>query len=185
MERREFIKHSAAVATVTAVGGFKSVSGSELARCPNTIVLVDERYSDSRRFAASFAAQGATLISLERDIGQLWYGELREHCAVSHATIAGLTQHTDLFVSQLFARDIGKSLVHVGTHDCRGRRTLSHSLPADIDLADVDAAGGDWAEQLARTMIAKRAFSESTIKRDTTVERASDHPGSLFSWMIV
>ena len=185
MERRDFLKQSAALASVTALGGVPSAHAKvptlNIRRLDDAVVLVDERFSDSRRFAAALASRGVRVVSLSEDIGRLWYGDLRTHCARSGSFISGLTLHTDLFVSQLFARDCGKALQTVGEHDCRGRTTLVHSLPAGIDLTRIDR----WPEAVAAAMCDKTVCDAAHVVRSSLTRRADDHPGSLFSWMIV
>ena len=97
--------------------------------------------------------------------------------------IAGLTQHTDLFISQQFARENGKALRQFGMHDCRGCRTLTHVVPADITLDFRESVA--WPEEIALSMIGRREFNARTITHSSATLRASDHPGSLFSWIIV
>src|SRR5689334_19919106 len=116
MERRDFIKRTAAVASVTVIDGITSLHDAKasMRSLSHSLVLVDERFSDSRRFAAAFEARGATLVSLSEDIGRLWYGKLGVQCRRPNSFIAGLTLHTDLFVSQLFARECGRQLTTFG-----------------------------------------------------------------------
>jgi hypothetical protein len=187
MERRDFIKRTAALASVTAISGLataqtdaKSVAGVE--RLADAAVLVDDRFSDSRRFGAAMAARGAQVVSLSEDIGRLWYGGLREQCSRPGSFIAGLTLHTDLFVSQLFAREYGKTLTAFGEHDCRGRETLVHSLPTNVAMPLSDA--NDWPESIAAYLSATKRCAASRTAQATRIVRAADHPGSLFSWMI-
>jgi hypothetical protein len=179
VERREFIKHTAAIASLTAVSGIAST------QMPNRIlgaVLVDQRFSDSRRFAKVFEAHGAKVFTLDDDIARLWYDELRPLCAQKGMIITGLTLHSDLFISEQFARENGKILRPFGMHDCRGCSTLTHVLPENIalDLRE-DAA---WSEEVARQLFDLREFGASSITLESNTTRSSDHPGSLFSWRI-
>jgi hypothetical protein len=188
MERRDFIKHTAAMASVAVTGITQAepvaeTAQNDIARCLVGAVLVDGRFSDSRRFASAFASHGVKAISLTEDIGSLWYGELRAQCLQSHSVIAGLTLHTDLFVSQQFAREFGKRFIQFGAHDCRGQSTLTHAIPmsATLDLRSRES----WAEDVAQCMIDAQSFSAQRVMQATGVARSSDHPGSLYSWMIV
>lgn len=185
MERREFIKQGAAIASMTAVGAVnaKSPEHRSAERCLRSIVLVDERFSDSRKFAAVYAEQGATSVSLSEDIGRLWYGRLGELCSQSDTVIAGLTLHTELFVSQQFARERGKSLLQFGVHECRGRRTLTHYLPAKAELQLSHCES--WADEVARSMLQSQSMGVDRVAQASQIARADDHPGSLYSWMIV
>jgi len=187
MQRREFIKRSAALASVTAVGIAEAEPIareplSEALRCKAGIVLVDERFSDSKAFAAAFAARGAKVLSLEEDIGRLWYGELRAHCFNAGGLISGLTVHTDLFVSQQFAKECGRTFIEYGAHDCRGRRTMTHSLPesAALDLRRCES----WAEAVAVSLLRSQSCSAERVLQYSRAVRASDHPGSLYSWIL-
>jgi hypothetical protein len=186
MERREFIKQTAAIASMTAVGAANAKSTTEKRpadRCLRSIVLVDDRFSDSRTFAAVYAQQGATIVALSEDIGRLWYGQLGEICSQSDIVIAGLTLHTDLFVSQQFARERGKSLLQFGVHECRGRRTLTHYLPAKAGLQLFQSES--WAAEVARSMLNSHSMGIERVAQASQIVRAGDHPGSLYSWMIV
>jgi hypothetical protein len=185
MERRDFIKRTAAVASVTAIGGiagFQVDAKTLLPPLRDATVLVDERFSDSRRFAAALEARGAIVVSLSEDIGRLWYGELGAQCRRPGSFIAGLTLHTELFVSQLFARECGKKLAAFGQHDCRGQSTLVHSLPSNLALNLSDA--NDWPETIAATLSGLRQCEVTHVSRASRVVRAVDHPGTLYSWMI-
>jgi len=189
MERRAFIKHTAAVASVSAVPGLTNAMSNVVptasVQCHNTLVLVDERFSDSRRFAAAFAARGATVLSLDEDIGRLWYRDLRRECAAAHTRIAGLTLHTDLFISQVFARDLHRTLLEFGVHDCRGRQSLTHTLPSNsqLDLRSSEA----WAAEVANALLEGKGSGRllDGVTQASTITRAVDHPGTLYSWLII
>ena len=181
MERRDFLKHTAAIASVAATGVTNAlVTEPNASRHFVGAVLVDERYSDSRQFAAAYTVRGAALVSLTEDIGRLWYGRLRELCNQPDARIAGLTLHTDLFVSQQFARECGKSLIQFGEHDCRGRSTLAHTTALSIP------DNAQWATHAANCMMDMHGNGNLEQHKTLTCNtpRAADHPGSLYSWMI-
>jgi len=186
VERRDFLKSTVAIASVAAASRAAAALMPAAASAAHGLVgavVVDNRFGDSRRFAEVYAARGASVISLAEDIGRLWYSRLGALCAQPGTVIAGLTLHTDLFVSQQFARECGKSLLQFGSHDCRGRNTLVHTVPAYALSA---VSGESWATKTARCMLDAPTFAsrqQQTIATDTI--RAADHPGSLYSWLIV
>jgi hypothetical protein len=191
LKRREFLKTSALVAATASTGILNADAqpASEPARIEQIhFVLVDEELEDSVAFAQELTARGAHALSVQDDIGRLWYGELGAAFEPGHA-IAGLTSHSELLVSAEFARQHGARIRFEGAHDCRGGDTLVHSLRLGIAqqslsavLASADAA---WPRVLAAHLPSLSkcdALRAESCK--TTTRRTTSHPGSLFSWVI-
>ncbi|MEO6339988.1 MAG: hypothetical protein ABIO39_08135, partial [Caulobacteraceae bacterium] len=102
--RRDVVKASGAVAAVAAwaaplAKAFGKSKAPPAPAAPITAVLVDPRYADSRAFADELVARGAVAFSTETDLGHMWRGELGALYAKGGVRVAGLTPHSDLFLS--------------------------------------------------------------------------------------
>ena len=199
LKRRDFITRSAAsmagAALPTNVSSSESRGLEETGTCqhrrmPFDAVIVDARYSDSRRFAAVLQQQGARIIDTREDLGLLWYGALGAAFRNGPQRIAGLTPHSDLFICDSFGREHGVRLIYEGAHDCRGEQVLSHALRLGAPLAGLAAelqqARAHWPVRLAQRIdLADRTALPSAREHVfTRTRRAADHPGMLFSWAI-
>ena len=172
--RRAIMIHAAAITAAASV----PCAARALPR--ERVALYDPRYSDSRAFAAAMKAQGAATVSLAHDIGDLWRTSLAQ-TAQRRAQIIGLTRHSDLYISSVFAEEAGLSAHMLGQHDARGRLTLLHTLysPA-LSIKSTDA---NWSAQLASA--APIAHGDSRIVVESAAPRSADFPGTLYSWAIV
>jgi hypothetical protein len=196
--RRDVVKATGAAATMAAfmapiAKAFGKTGGTaEPAAAPIKAVLVDPRYADSRAFAAALEVQGAKVFSVEDDLGHLWRGELGALFAAGGARVAGLTPHSDLFLSQSLARETGAKAAcgFEGWHDCRGSDTLRHTLEGGAATrglaAALDAAGPAWATSLAERVAGAAAVGKPTVADASSgnAPRPADHPGTLISWVI-
>ena len=159
---------------------------------PIDAVLVDLRYPDSRVFADELAARGAKVFSTDGDLGHLWRGELGALYARGGVRVAGLTPHSDLFLSVALANETGTKAVcsFEGWHDCRGSETLRHTLEGGATTrglgAELDGAGPGWAKALAHRVADAAAAGRPYVKDSsvTGTARTADHPGTLISWVI-
>jgi hypothetical protein len=196
--RRDVVKATGAAATMAAfmapiAKAFgKTPRAAPAAPPPIRAVLVDPRYADSRAFAAALEAEGAKVFSVEDDLGHLWRGELGAIYGAGGARVAGLTPHSDLFLSLSLARETGVKAAcgFEGWHDCRGSDTLRHTLEGGAATkglaAELDAVGEAWATALAQRVSGAAAIGKPTVA-DASVAggpRPSDHPGTLISWVI-
>jgi hypothetical protein len=195
--RRDVVKATGALATVAAFmaplsKAFGKAPAAPAAPALIKAVLVDPRYADSRAFADTLAAQGARVFSVEDDLGHLWRGELGALYAAGGVRVAGLTQHSDLFLSLSLARETGAKAAcgFEGWHDCRGSATLRHSVEGGAGArglaAELDAVGEDWATALAARVSGAAAAGRPTVVEASTAggARSADHPGTLISWVI-
>jgi hypothetical protein len=191
LKRREFLKHSAIVATAASTGILTAhANGGDALAASRSIhfVLVDEELEDSVAFANALIARGAHAFSVQEDVGRLWFGELGRAFKPGSA-IAGLTTHSELMVCTAFARQHGARLRFEGSHDCRGGDALTHALRIGIDEPEISTSlasvGRSWPEALALRVTALSQCD--TLRADTcrtTTQRSPTHPGSLFSWVI-
>jgi len=191
VDRRDFIKTG-----VAASAGIMLTEGLRLHRttpapCSIGIALYDPRFPESVAFASALMAAGAEVISNDTDIGHLWHGALGTAFATSGGALAGMTPHSDLFVSQVIARERHRSrLAYEGLHDNRGNSGVTHSLslpPPGRGLAATVAAAGDSWPTLLATRLSQLAFGPGRLERETARNgtAANGLPGTIFSWVIV
>ena len=184
MKRREFITHTVATASIAAVASRSTFAAYAPFRI--AAVVFDTRLSDSRRFAEYFTTRGVAAFSLQEDIGRLWRGVLATACAQPATRIVGMTQYTELMISQLSAREFGATLHYQGRHECRGRQTLTHELPIELNASTMNLSDTDWPLSLASLLESTAVHDRASQVRGvfTGARRAPDHPGTLFSWLI-
>jgi hypothetical protein len=105
--RRLFLQTS--VATLAAVAAQQrslAAPASPDVAGPIRAVVYDARIEASRAFAAEAERYGAAALSYRGDIGQLWFGELRERLRSAPAIVAGLTLEPAAIEMRSFARDV-------------------------------------------------------------------------------
>jgi hypothetical protein len=160
-------------------------------------VVFNERYSDARAFAQALAAAGVPALAMAGDAGALWHGALGKCMAGGYRRLAGVGTSMDLLILESLGRDAGLKVRFLAQHDCRGSRTLTHSIAGEnaawASLAD-ELAALDWPVRLAVALprlaeqaCAGQAVSVATatgLRVATAVERSQDHPGMLFSWIL-
>lgn len=182
MDRRTFSKLSLATAATAGI----PLVGAGLAQ--PLLVFFDPRYSDSRRFADSFTAMGGERINTASDIAYLWYSRLQARAEHGTLPMAGLTTHSDLLVLERCAADAKLRLRFEAFHDCRGASTITHVVTqrcGHSTAATLAAADTDWAAALARSIMHDVGPHRlSPLRLTTTAARATDHPGTLVSWLI-
>lgn len=76
-----------------------------------TLVLADERYAESLRFAARLELQGAERLPLGRDLAKLWSKEIEPRLAAGLGTVTALTLASDLFGLERLAEGSGARTV--------------------------------------------------------------------------
>ncbi len=201
--KRALLTGAASVAALAATTSWRSVVSAESAAAsvtPFDAIVFNDRYADARAFAQSFAAQGTQTLPIGGDAGTLWYGTLRKRIAAGQTRLAGIGTYMDFFIFETLARDVDLKARFRGQHDCRGRRTLTHSLfsgeCAPQVARAVELAGAEWPAGLAAALprvgnSASRSYgvgSPPSLKAAaivaTSVERSHDHPGLLVSWVL-
>jgi hypothetical protein len=156
------------------------------------LVVFNDRYSDARVFADVLGRQGTPGLPIAGDAGTLWYGALAKHIAGGRRRFAGIGTPTDLLILESLAREVGLRVQLRTQHDCRGRRTLTHSIsgasPASRTALAAGLEGSDWAERLAPALVLAADADGIPQGSDavvvTNVERSHDHPGMLISWVL-
>jgi hypothetical protein len=76
-----------------------------------TLVLADQRYAESLRFAASLERGGAKILPLGRDLARLWSQAIEPRLPSKLGAMAGLTLASDLFGIERLAEGSGASTV--------------------------------------------------------------------------
>jgi hypothetical protein len=180
LDRRTFVKLGLAAATTASVASAKVGAGALL-------VFFDGRYSDSRRFAESFASSGVERFDTASDVAQLWYSRLSSQAQNRPLRMTGLTAHSDLSVLERCAADARMKLRFEAFHDCRGAATITHWLRNGDDTSALvlTNAGTDWPALLGHSILEDAGLQRlSPLRLATGGARASDHPGTLVSWLI-
>ncbi len=193
LDRRNFLKDAGTLAVSAALLGSSASATTALGEAnPSriTAVLYDERYTDCRGFADAFIRRGATPFGTRGDIASLWYGALRAHLARCGGSVAGLTPHSDLVVSQACGAELDLKPLYEGTHDCRASDALTHRLRIRGNDHEIVAAilhsNADWARPLADAL-GQAAWSNGSARSQSSAIRTSrsgDHPGFLSSWVL-
>jgi hypothetical protein len=181
LDRRTFVKLGLAAATTAGI------ASAEARATESLLVFFDGRYSDSRRFAESFASLGVERFDTASDMAQLWYSQLRSQVQARPLRMTGLTAHSDLFVLERCAADARMKLRFEAFHDCRGAATVTHWLNRGDDTSALvlTNAGTEWPAVLGHSILEDAGLQRLPPLRLTTGGvRASDHPGTLVSWLI-
>jgi len=191
-DRRVFLQAgvTAATSAALAASSFNAMNG--LVSRPGKIgaVLFDPRYRDSRAFAQAFTTLGATSLSTAEDIGRLWMGSLGKLFVSQSGALAGMTTHSDMLISQIFAREIARGrLVFEAMHDSRAAGPPVHSLHigrSEMGVGDeIVSSGTVWPGVLAARLAQQHSDTAPHIREIVTGGQLSDdHPGTLFSWVI-
>lgn len=187
--RREFLYGATAAATA-AVTLLRSRSGHGAVPRSGKVdaVLFDERYSDSRKFARELARGGAQTFSVQFDVGRLWYGPWAQLFATPGVRLAGLTLHSDLFISTEFARHQRAAVMFQCMHDCRGSDAQTHTIErGTLRYAEPLSAlsSGFWSIALAQRMTESRHDEDGDSAHIIAHSpRTHDHPGVLYSWVM-
>ena len=189
MNRRGFLKGilAGSVSTPVIAGAMPAANGPE--SLPATsIVIHDARYSDARTFAAAATRLGAIATGPRADLIHLWQQRLGPTLRKHRYRVMGMTTYADFMLLRDCMSTIKYRPVFEGLHDCRGHTVLTHKLRyrGQIKPALI-FAGRQWPATLARVLYrdqeAKWPLQESVIT--SSVQRATDHPGTLVSWMMV
>jgi len=189
IERRELMLTSAAAAAAAALPA-QALAESLAPTRAIAAVLVDPRYADSVAFAAAARTRGAQVFSLEDDdLGRLWRGALGEHFAAHSGAVAGMTSHTELFISSTFAAEQARRrLVFEAMHDSRAGLGLNHRIRASAAYAgaaaEIAAAGPAWPDRLGAWLCARPAAPGPLAHEAVRGPKAAAHPGTLFTWVI-
>lgn len=171
--RREFLRTSAVMSAIVANGvvGARAEAVGASASFALGLALYDDRYVESRRFAAVAGARGIATHALDDgDVTRL-YQELDALWRREPVAIAGLTQFGPLFVVERLALERGLRLVMRVEHCAAADGSLLHrfSTPAEtLDLAEAaDTRRSDWPGLMAT--LASRVGADPSPQRSAVV----------------
>jgi hypothetical protein len=151
--RREFLQ-TGAVMSVLAMHGLVPRNAAAAAVAPRGasfvphLAVYDDRYAESRDFAAAAGAFGTPVRAVEHGDVTAIYDELDVAWRTRPSSIAGVTQFGPMFVIERLAAERGMRLVLRAEHRPSADGTLSHVITgpsAALTLAgDLSAAGLEW-----------------------------------------
>lgn len=188
--RRQFLQFGPATLTGamalnwrSAMSGFDNLGTYVLGRG-----IFDKRYPASREFAQALAAHGMRTTALKGDVGQLWYGDLREHLRRARTPIAGLTDRSTLFCLEELARDVGMRVTtridHLIDHDGNANHALAGTSPIADSMQNLAAndSFGQFAAQLVMQNEAHQTSGPAAIKHSGPSVTADTT--QLVTWVI-
>lgn len=204
LSRRDLLGSTAALCGAALLPPLLRASSEEGRAPAPTMVVVDDRYEESRLFAEQFAKAACTrsngnlaaTMSRGRDLSQLWSEALEPRLTTGQLLVAGLTLASDLFVLQRLARRSGVVSAYSGSHDWRGGAAPSrHRLHGTVMLdavADALATGGhSWPERLADALAAsipvasRRAQAVQERHVSAHLAPAPGSPRYFVSWLVL
>jgi hypothetical protein len=139
VNRRNVLKIGAA--TVAGVFVKIPVSGRDRSLTRAHLALqrgvFDERFTESREFAAELQSAGVFTSAIRGDVARLWYDDLRVHLREDRLPVAGLTDRAALFCLEELARDVGMRVIFRADHtiDQKGRTQHTAVGPAPLAAA--------------------------------------------------
>jgi len=78
--------------------------------------IFDERFAESRCFAAELHGAGVPTSAIRGDVAELWYDDLRVHLRENRLPLVGLTDRAALFCLEELARDVGMRVIFRADH---------------------------------------------------------------------
>ncbi len=191
MNKREFVGCAGAVSALALLDGPLAVATARSSTAASALaaVILDERYSDARRFADVLQGRGARRLATQRDVSRLWTGEL-DAIVTTAGALAGFTPHSDLMLMADWGAGRNLRVHYLGFHDSRASGVMWHRLRSGAESSErirsLDWNHAAWAATLARSL-ADAAFDGlgDTACTITTRQRpGGDFPGTLVSWVI-
>lgn len=181
--RRDLLRLGGGAFAVAALPG--SLRAGAMPARAGVIAIHDARFSDARAFAAAAAASGAIHHASERDVAALWYERLGPEAR--SAAFAGLTTYADMVVIGGIAAEAGRRLSFRASHDGRGRERIRHAVLTGNRRAAglLDRSGGAWPQALWAFLSDRPDRLAGLPQSAQPGRRASDHPGVLWSWLVI
>lgn len=127
LDRRSLLRLSGSLALAIGLPACPGpVHAAMLPSRKGLLVLADQRYAESLRYAASFKLQGAEILPVGRDLARLWSQHIEPRLSADLASVAGLTLASDLFGLERLAEGSGAVTVFAQSlvldhAPCRGR----------------------------------------------------------------
>lgn len=176
-------------AAIASGGASAAGLANPTAKAPFSVVIMDDRYDITRRFAEALASDGTACLATLGEAIHVWHNQCRPRLPAHAWRIAALTTYCDFMLLHDCARSVGGRVVHVGQHDCRNSGTIVHEVSAGARAERLTNAlrQADWAhhmaQALARAPLDPMQGNERTVRIEVSTPR-TDRPGTLMSWVI-
>jgi hypothetical protein len=89
--------------------------------------VYDERFAESRAFAAELKRRGVLTTAIRDDVARLWYEDLRNDLGKNGAPVAGLTDRATLFCLEELARDVSMRVIFRADHVIQKNGRVYHT----------------------------------------------------------
>ena len=116
-------------------------------------VVFDERFAESRAFAAELYQANVVTSAIRNDVAKLWYDDLRVHLSEKRLPFAGLTDRAALFFLEELARDVSMHVIFRADH-----------LIAQDGEAEHAAAGPASLTAIARNLAPEPGFGRTMAR---------------------
>ncbi len=152
-------------------------------------VIQDGRYCDARRFAEALGGERGARLTTVGDPITLWSRDCRPRLPRRGWRLAGLTTYSDFTLLRACAHECGGGTLYEGLHDFRRAHGIAHTVRAGRSGETLARAllEDDWTVSLAQALARVRLQALRGDERAIHLEGgrpASDHPGTLVSWII-
>jgi hypothetical protein len=193
VNRRDVLAFGVAAGVAVLVPGGRVVGlarGQRTAPDAAMLVVVDERYGDSVKFAQSLAGHGAARFPLAFDAAGLWLDVLAPRMTGTAASVAGLTLESDLFILRRLASASGASLCYLGRHDWRSAHRRRHVLRGGVEIDAIASAltmgAESWPARLGSLLASARPRGPLIKEQEVALDHApgSGAPNFFVSWVI-
>jgi hypothetical protein len=157
-----------------------------------TSVIYDVRFGESEVFAEAAAGLGARARAIRGDITNLWC-ELASTKPSLRRPLVGLTQESDFFLLHQICIEQGGRLAYYGEHTYHagGAPRIEHRLRAPAQLADavnvLTKSGENWSRAIVDIVSRAAPGQQEDVAFvfDAPLERPTQSPGHLVSWVIL
>jgi hypothetical protein len=190
VNRRSVLK----IATATAAGALVKmpVVGRSLSPTREHIAfhraVFDDRFAESRGFAAELNGMGVFTSAIRGDVAELWYADLRVHLSKNRLPVAGLTDRAALFCLEELARDVGMRVIFRADHMMDQNGHTEHSA---VGPASLVAAARSLPQEagFGRTVAVLLGQFDANEPCDTSAQKLTgpfspQNKTALVSWLI-
>ena len=189
VDRRDVLKLGGAAALMLLWPPARAEALRPSSLATSTIVLADRRYAESLLFAESLARQGARVVPLASGAGGAWFDAIAPQLPDGLKALAGLTLDSDLFILERLAEGSGARTCYTGAHDCRSRKSTTHTLSGTIDLDPLatclDNGKENWTGRLGEALLAAKEECRNEQKLEIEYAIPSGQgPRYFVSWLM-
>lgn len=154
--------------------------------------IYDERFAESRAFAAEMQGAGVHTSAIRGDVAGLWYDDLRICLSANRAPVAGLTDCAAVFFLEELSRDVGMRVIfradHILDQVTEQYSHVRHTAVGPASLVAVTSnltpgpGFGRTIAQLLKQVDIGEARGTDAQKR--TGPFSPEHKTALVSWLI-